>query len=198
MCPRRGRDGWVGPYRSELMRVRKNKTHHRSRSKKLLGVAGGKRKRFWCFKPDQEMGERTAGRKEVCTRAALSVHTKTPLYAYARSLLHPRPASSVCRDPANQDSKGNKSTAQEAPLSTSAPTWSSKRPLSTITLYTLRCKAPLTITQMRRKGLRAEIVVSARIRLFAGTNEVFDRVLQLARLTFPRMVAIESGEIEEA
>jgi hypothetical protein len=47
---------------------------------------------FWCFKPDEEMGGRTAGRKAGCTRAALSVHTKTPLYAYACSSLHTRPA----------------------------------------------------------------------------------------------------------
>ncbi|KAN0124636.1 hypothetical protein V8E53_015744 [Lactarius tabidus] len=139
MCPRRGRDG-----------------------KKLLGVAGGKRKRFWCFKPDQEMGERTAGRKEPARSAeiqptkiqrATKAQLKKPLFPLA---LPPGPQ----RDPF--------------------------QPL------------PSTHSAMRRKGLRAEIVVSARIRLFAGTNEVFDRVLQLVRLTFPRMVAIESGEIEEA
>jgi hypothetical protein len=50
---------------------------------------------------------------------------------------------------------------------------------------------------MRHKGLHAEIVISVHIRLFAGTNEVFDQVLQLVRLTFPRIVVIESGEIEE-
>jgi hypothetical protein len=50
---------------------------------------------------------------------------------------------------------------------------------------------------MQHKGLCAEIVISVHICLFAGTNEVFDRVLQLVRLTFPCIVAIESGEIEE-
>jgi hypothetical protein len=44
MFPRRGRDGRVGTYRSKLMRVRIHETHHRSRSQKNLGVAGGEKK----------------------------------------------------------------------------------------------------------------------------------------------------------
>jgi hypothetical protein len=58
---------------------------------------------------------------------------------------------------------------------------------------------PLTFIKMRRRVLRAEIVVSARINVFAGTSEIFDRVVQLGRFTFPRgAVAVESGDIEEA
>jgi hypothetical protein len=66
--------------------------HYRSRSKDYRAWRAGKIKMFWCFKPVEEMGGRTAGRKDERTRAALSVHTKTPIYAYARSSLHPRPA----------------------------------------------------------------------------------------------------------
>jgi hypothetical protein len=52
-----------------------------------------KRKAIRCLEPVDETSGQMAGRKERCqTRAALFVHTKTPLYAYARSSLHLRPA----------------------------------------------------------------------------------------------------------
>jgi hypothetical protein len=49
---------------------------------------------------------------------------------------------------------------------------------------------------MRRKGIRAEIDVSMRIRIVAGTSEIVDRALQRIRLAFPRAAAAGNDEVQ--
>lgn len=50
---------------------------------------------------------------------------------------------------------------------------------------------------MRREGLRAEIVISARVNVSTNTSEIFDRVLLPTRFAFPTgmvVVGIEDAE----
>jgi hypothetical protein len=51
---------------------------------------------------------------------------------------------------------------------------------------------------MRRKGLRAELVISARVNLSTSTNEILDWVLLPTRFAFPTgMVAVRVEHAEQ-
>ncbi|KAH9171166.1 hypothetical protein EDB89DRAFT_2071070 [Lactarius sanguifluus] len=51
---------------------------------------------------------------------------------------------------------------------------------------------------MRRRGLRAEVIISVRMKVVSGTEEIVDLVLQPVRLALPRgAAAVQGGEIEE-
>ena len=97
MCPRRGRDGRAGTFRSELMRARTHGPHHRSPSKNYRAWWVGKNQRFWFFEPVEDSGRRIGVRKRKMTVSAQTlsascIHAKSPLYAFTHSSLQLRPA----------------------------------------------------------------------------------------------------------
>ena len=98
------------------------------------GVAGGKNKSVLVFEPVEALGGQVAVRKRgtsVCrhnrrertraasTRAASSVYSKTPLYAYTRSSLHLRLASNAGKEIPSIVGRFSQEMASASPWKTS-------------------------------------------------------------------------------
>ena len=86
MCPRRGRDGRAGTFRSELMRARTHGPHHRSPSKNYRAWWVGKNQRFWFFEPVEDSGRRMGVRKRKMTVSAQTLS----------AFMHSREVSALC------------------------------------------------------------------------------------------------------